>query len=55
MVSGPGKADFATPTKADSAVAFDREGIYVLRVTVTDRDCTDLNGGIVSSEVTIKP
>jgi len=47
-LSGAGAATFATPAAAESAVTFDRDGIYILRATVSDG-----RGGVVSSDVSV--
>jgi hypothetical protein len=47
QASGPGTATFETPTLATSAVTFSADGVYVLRITVTDGQFT------VSDQVTV--
>ncbi|MEI6211051.1 MAG: hypothetical protein WCR06_05430 [bacterium] len=44
----PQTMTFASPAAAESAVTFDRDGIYILRATVSDG-----RGGVVSSDVSI--
>lgn len=47
QASGPGTATFATPNQASSTVTFSADGVYVLRITVTDTQFT------VSDQVTV--
>lgn len=47
QVSGPGTANFETPTLATTAVGFTADGVYVLRVTATDGQFT------VNDQVTV--